>query len=317
MLVHLMRPGRRLAAWLLLILLLCAANAAAQARDWPREFRNADGSVTRIPEPPKRILSTTVTATGTLLAIDAPVAASAASASGKFFAQWQVVAQERGVSRLWPAGNVDVEAAFAAAPDLIVVSATGADSARDQIALLQTVAPVVMIDYSGQTWQDLARQLGRATGLEQRAEQRIADFDSHVAQARQHMRLPAGQVNLISFNGPGASNPIARVQGVHGRLLAALGFDVEGPDPQWHGGVGEPGDFVWAPYEALTQLQASTTFLLRGGEERVQALQRDPVLANLPSVRAGQVYSLGPNSFRIDYYSAMEIVDDLFRRYGR
>lgn len=305
-----------LAAWLALMM-TCAASQAAQADAWPREFRNADGSVTRIPGPAKRILSTSVTATGTLLAIDAPVAASAASANGQFFAQWARVAQERGVRKLWPAGNVDVEAAFAMQPDLIVVSATGADSAVDQLPLLQTVAPVIVIDYSSQTWQELARKLGWAAGLESQAERRIADFDAHVADARQRMQLPQGQVNLVSYNGPGTSNPIARAQGVHGRLLASLGFDVEAPDPRWHGGVGEPGDFVWAPYEALTQLRAPTTFLLRGGEERVQAMLRDPVLANLPAVRAGQVYSLGPNSFRIDYYSAMEIVDDLLSRYGR
>ena len=35
----------------------------------------------------------------------------------------------------------------------------------------------------------------------------------------------------------------------------------------------------------------------------------DPLLANLPSVRAGQVYPLGETSFRIDYYSARQIVE--------
>ena len=41
----------------------------------------------------------------------------------------------------------------------------------------------------------------------------------------------------------------------------------------------------------------------------------DPVLANVPSVAAGQVYGLGVNSFRMDLYSSTEIVEhvrDLF-----
>ncbi|MDM9317674.1 Fe2+-enterobactin ABC transporter substrate-binding protein, partial [Escherichia coli] len=43
------------------------------AQGWPRTFHNADDTVTSIPQQPKRILSTAVSVTGTLLAIDAPL----------------------------------------------------------------------------------------------------------------------------------------------------------------------------------------------------------------------------------------------------
>jgi iron complex transport system substrate-binding protein len=45
-------------------------------------------------------------------------------------------------------------------------------------------------------------------------------------------------------------------------------------------------------------------------------LLRDPVLANLPSVAAGQVYGLGRDAFRIDAYSAGQIIDTLLERFG-
>lgn len=43
----------------------------------------------------------------------------------------------------------------------------------------------------------------------------------------------------------------------------------------------------------------------------------DPILANLPSIKNKQVYGLGANSFRIDYYSAQEIISDMVTRFGQ
>lgn len=289
---------------------------AVDGNGWPRSFRNADGSVTTIPRPPRRILSTSVAITGTLLAIDAPVVASAAATNGEFFAQWAGVAGERGVENAWPAGSVDLETAYAARPDLIVVATRGADSALEQLAELRRIAPTIVLDYGGQSWQALAAQIGEAAGLEAQAAARVDEFDRHVAAARARLRLPAGQVNIVSYNGPGMPNPIATATGAHGSLLRALGFDVEAPDPRWHDNATPPKDFVWAQYEHLTRLTAPTTFLLRVGDDGSAAFLADPVLANLPSVRSRQVYGLGANAFRIDYFSATEIVDRMVERFG-
>lgn len=283
-----------------------------------REFVNADGSVTAIPAKPERILSTSVTVTGVLLAIDAPLAASAAAADGSFFSQWQPIARERGVTKLWPAGEVDLEAAMTLAPDLIVVSSTGGDSARHALAELQAIAPTIVVDYSTQSWQSLAARLGEATGLENRARQRIDNFNRYLAEARDRLEPPPGKVNIVSYHGPGISNPIATNAGVHGKLLKALGFTLEEPDPAWHSpGWGERKDFVRAQYEHLTLLKAPTTFLTRKTDDQVSDFLNDPVLANLPSVQTGQVYGLGANSFRIDYYSSLEIIDGMLARFGR
>ncbi len=56
--------------------------------------------------------------------------------------------------------------------------------------------------------------------------------------------------------------------------------------------------------------------MLRADAAGAGALLRDPVLANLPSVRAGQVYGLGRDAFRIDAYSAGQIIDTLLERFG-
>ncbi|TFH87420.1 Fe2+-enterobactin ABC transporter substrate-binding protein [Billgrantia azerbaijanica] len=297
-----------------------AAHAAQEAdatSGWPRTVINADGSRTTIPDRPQRILSTSVTITGTLLAINAPLVATATTTSGHFFAQWEAIAQARGVEKLWPAGSVDLEAAYAVGPDLIVVAAGGADSALAQVEQLRLIAPTIVLDYGGLTWQELATRLGEATGLEARVAEKLATFDAYLAESRARIAVPPGRANIVSYNGPGAVNPIATSDGVHGRLLTALGFTLESPSQEWHGDANPISGFVRAQYEHLTELTAPTTFLLSAGDDRAEAFRRDPVLANLPSVRSGQVYGLGVNSFRIDFFSAREIVDGIVARFAR
>lgn len=316
-----MQGLKRGLGWLLLCA-LCACGRDGKQADtavgiW-RSFDNADGSVTAIAQPPQRILSTSVAITGTLLAIDAPVVASASTAKNQFFAQWAGVAKQRGVENVWAAGSIDLETAYAVQPDLIVVATSGNDSAMAQLAELQKIAPAIVLNYGDQTWQDLALQLGRATGREAVAAERIAAFDQHVAQARERMRVPQGKTNIISFNGPGMGNPIATHESPHGRLLGALGFDIEEPDPSWQTNTaGARKDFIWAPYENLSRLSAQTTFLLNVDDDGTRGFSADPVLGNLPSVRAAQVYGLGRNSFRIDYYSASAIVDELAAKFAK
>jgi iron complex transport system substrate-binding protein len=51
------------------------------------------------------------------------------------------------------------------------------------------------------------------------------------------------------------------------------------------------------------------------GGDPVETFVADPLVANLPAVAADRVYSLGAESFRLDYYSArntVELVVDTF-----
>lgn len=55
---------------------------------WPRQIKAENGTVT-LQQPPERIVSTSVTLTGSLLAIDAPVVGSGAGAPGSRFTDAQ------------------------------------------------------------------------------------------------------------------------------------------------------------------------------------------------------------------------------------
>lgn len=287
------------------------------AADWPMTFINPDGSEVVIKAPPQRILSTSVSVTGTLLAMEAPVIASATGYNGRFFAQWAKVAEQRKVEMLWPIAEVDIEAAYSVRPDLIVVAVGGRDSAVQHLTMLQKIAPTIQVDYASQSWQQLALKLAKATGLVIQTQQKIAQFNEHVRSVKAQLNLPIGKANIISYNGAGLVNPIATKNGSHGSLLSALGFAIEQPNLAWHGALDKPDDFVKAEYERLTELSAQTTFLLRVDDSGVRRFYDDKVLTNMPSIKAKQVYGLGKNSFRIDYFSAMEIIADMQARFGK
>lgn len=307
---------KSLFALLVMVLNLLFSVSAYAAEGWPRTFTNSDGSSVTLQQAPKRVLSTSVSVTGTLLAIDAPVIASSTNYNGGFFGQWAKVAKQRHVEKLWPIAEVDIEAAYSVQPDLIIVAVGGRDSAVQHIDMLRKIAPTILVDYASQSWQSLATKLASAMGIEAQAQQRINQFNAEVEAVKKQLKHPKGLVNIIGYNGPGLVNPIATPFGSHGSLLTSLGFAVEAPNLKWHSAMDTPDDFVKSEYERLTELKAETTFLLRFDDSAAPKFLQDKVLANMPSVQTKQVYGLGKNSFRIDYFSAKEIMDDMLKRYG-
>lgn len=298
-----------------------STETTAETGEWPRTIAHEAGE-TVLESQPTTIVSTSVTITGSLLAIDAPVVASAATTVGDatdkngFFSQWGDTAVERGVEVLYPDLQIDLEAVMLAEPDLIVVSATGADSTVEQYAQLSEIAPTIVLDYSSTTWQDLAEDLGEATGLEAQAQAAVDDFDSRVAEVADAITVPDGTTSIVSFNGAG-QNGVAKPAGSHGTLLASLGFDVVGAPDDLDESEQARQDFSFVSLENLTTaLQSETILLIAADDTRVDALLGTEVLANLPAVTTGQVHALGPDSFRIDYYSANHIVDVVESIYG-
>ncbi|HEY0216087.1 MAG TPA: Fe2+-enterobactin ABC transporter substrate-binding protein [Cellulomonas sp.] len=291
------------------------AAAASEEGAWPRTVSHELGD-TEIDAEPVRIVSTSLTLAGILLSIDAPIVSAAGStpaASNQdtgFFDWWADVAVDRGVEVLNQNLEFDEEAVIAADPDLIVISTTGADATADQYDALSAIAPTVAIDYSAATWQEIALQLGEYTGHEEDAQATVDTFDARVAEVAAAITVPEGTTNAVVFNGDGNDTAFAKPQGSHGTLLTSLGFDVVGADDALDTSDQARTDFAFVSLEnTVTALTGDTVLIINGGEDKVAALQAEPVLANAPAVRSGQVYSLGEDSFRIDYFSATEILD--------
>src|SRR6478735_7328947 len=206
---------------------------------------------------------------------------------------------------------------LAADPDLIVVSTTGADSTADAYDELSDIAPTIALDYSDKSWQDLAAELGVATGLEDRAAQTVADFEQAVADTKDAITVPEGTTNAVVFNGGGNDTAFAKPQGSHGLLLSELGFDVVGADEALDTSESPRTDFAFVSLENTVQaLTGETVFLVAGTEETKDALLAEPVLANAPAVTSGAVYPLGDDSFRMDFYSASNVLASVQGYFG-
>lgn len=282
---------------------------------WPRTVTDEHGELT-LEAKPQRIVSTSPSITGTLLAMGAPVVSTAAAVAGPltddkgFFSQWADVADEKGVEVLYSDFQFDMEAIIAADPDLVIVSTSGADSVADHYDQIAAEYPTLLVDYSKQTWQELATELGAATGLEDDAAAAAADFDDYAADAAAKITAPEGGVSIVSYNGAGNDSAVGKLTGPHAQLMESLGLDVvEGPDDLDTSDQAR-SDFIFVTLENLSAaIGGESVFLLTGTEDTVAAFESDPVLANLPAVQKGQVHPLGPTSFRIDYYSGKQFID--------
>ena len=275
--------------------LLLSGIAAVQAADWPRQITDSRGTHT-LESQPQRIVSTSVTLTGSLLAIDAPVIASGATTPNNrvaddqgFLRQWSKVAKERKLQRLY-IGEPSAEAVAAQMPDLILISATGGDSALALYDQLSTIAPTLIINYDDKSWQSLLTQLGEITGHEKQAAERIAQFDKQLAAAKEQIKLPPQPVTAIVYTAAAHSANLWTPESAQGQMLEQLGFTLA---------------------KLPAGLNGESLFLFAGDQKDADAIYANPLLAHLPAVQNKQVYALGTETFRLDYYSAMQVLERL------
>lgn len=309
---------------LLLLSLFVLGLTSAAAADWPRQVTDSRG-VHTLEHKPTRIVSTSVTLTGSLLAIDAPVVASGATtpnnrvADGQgFLRQWGDIAKQRKVARLY-IGEPSAEAVAAQMPDLILISATGGDSALALYDQLSAIAPTLIINYDDKSWQALLTQLGAITGHEKQAAGRIAAFDTQLAQVKQQMTLPPQPVNAIVYTAAAHSANLWTAESAQGKLLHQLGFMLADLPAglQTSTSQGKRHDIIQLGGENLaTGLNGEGLFVFAGDEKDVAAIYANPLLAHLPSVKNKRVWALGTETFRLDYYSAMLVLQRLEAIFG-
>lgn len=301
-----------------------AAGSGGSSEGFPRTIEHELGE-TEIPQEPLRIVSTAPSITGSLLAIDAPLTASAAATVSPltddqgFFTQWADVASERGVEVAYGDLTLDIDAIDAFEPDLIIGSSNGGDATSDAYDQLSEIAPTVMLDYSDITWQELTTELGAITGLEAEAEERLAEYDGWVAEQATKIALPEQPTTALVYMGPEGSWAFGE-ESPQGELLTALGFTYApvAEEFQADDAAGRGVDVLTSENAAagLADAQTVLTVAMTGGDP-VAEFTSDPLLANQPAVAGDRVYTMGSQSFRLDYYSAKQTVDLLVETFGK
>lgn len=292
------------------------ATEAAQT-GWPREIPHERGTL-HLSAPPSRVVSTSPSLTGMLLAIGAPLTATAATTPGSltdaagFFRQWAGVAHDRGVETLYPDRDFDIEALILSEPDLLIGATSGADSILPYAAEIEAQGlPLMVLDYSATDWRTLARALGQATGCESGAEAAIGDYEARVAAAAARLDLRGRPVTIVGYDLAGTYS-IGRSTSPQAEVLAEMGFSVVPLPEAMRSAVTRISNTEFVSHEVLAPaIGAETVLLLSADAEDVAAFLADPLLAGLPAVQRGQVYPMGLSSFRIDYYSALEMIETL------
>ncbi|WP_417528637.1 Fe2+-enterobactin ABC transporter substrate-binding protein [Marinomonas shanghaiensis] len=286
---------------------------------WPRTLMTSKGPVT-LNKPPKRIVSTSISITGTLLAIDAPLVGTGAtipntniSDDDGFFIQWGALARKRNVQALYQTEH-NAEAVIQANPDLIIISATGGDSALKLYDQLKDIAPTAVINYGDKSWMELAEELGNFIGLESNASSLVNEFDKQIEQFKANALLPPQPTTAVVYYQDGTGANVWTAESAQGQLLTRLGFSLAAIPDSVRGDIsmGKRNDIVIASGERFPDAMTGNTLLLFAAEpSQEEMVKANTYLAEIPSVRHNSIYAVGNDTFRLDYYSASNLIHRL------
>lgn len=302
-------------------------NNAAEG-EWPRTI-DTDGGDLTLEAKPERIVSTSVTLTGSLLAVDAPVVASGATGENiegvtdenGFFVQWSNEAKKNDVKQLWSNSAPEVENIVDYNPDLIVVSRTGGDSAYDQIDEIRKIAPVLVVNYSGSSWQDVTKTIGEATGNEEQAEAAIADFDARVAEVKDKIELPEGTVSPLMVYGDGSGAGALTEVSPQVQLLKDLGFTIAEVPDEVKGSDAledERKDMVDLSLENIQKGLPGDLWIVVGADEMTMEQLRDnKAFSEARQVKDGDYITTPSDTFRFDYFSALSFLDSIEEQFSK
>lgn len=194
----------------------------------------------------------------------------------------------------------------------------------------KTGIPVVTLDYGNLTYardslDRSLRLLGRALGLEQRAEAVIAYFNDLERDLRQRTRDLASAVRPRCYiGGLGMSGPhgIQSTEPSYAPFVFVNAGNVAAPSAaeksSSHAMVAKEQLVFWDPEVIFIDV---STLCLGGGENAPDQLRSDPSYEGLAAVRGGRIYGLFPNVsyaqnyetvFANAYYVGKVLYPDLF-----
>jgi iron complex transport system substrate-binding protein len=191
-----------------------------------------------------------------------------------------------------PFGELNFEKLAALQPDLIVATHSGI--AEKEYAQLAQIAPTLAqsgdVPDFGMSWQDQTRVIGQALGRERVAQGLVAKVETQIAAAAQaHPEF--AQTSLSWFSPAGdASYWAVGPNTPPMKFLAALGFQY--PEALREA-VGEQ-DSLKLSAERMDLLSKDVLILYASTQTEMDAMRAEPIIENLPAVKAGHaLYFVG------------------------
>ena len=199
------------------------------AKDGSVTVRHAFGA-TKIPAPPKRVVSAGFTEQDDLLAVGVAPIAVTEWFGGEPFAVWPWAAAQLGGAEpavLSLADGIQVDRIGALKPDLIVAINAGLDA--DTYAKLSTIAPTIAQsgpDAFFEPWKDQATAIGQAVFQAEAMAKRVSAADEKLAAVGKNVPQFAGKKALLLQGTLVGDNVVATMPGWRTEFLTQMGFVV-------------------------------------------------------------------------------------------
>ncbi|WP_433662249.1 Fe2+-enterobactin ABC transporter substrate-binding protein [Nocardia sp. CA-128927] len=315
----------------LLILALVAVAGCSSSTSDPadksatRQVQTERGAIT-VPANPQRIAVVNGALAGYLFDLGVPVKAAdprvlgVTLKPGEFPAAWDADAKKQGTALLPSGDDINLEFIAAQQPDLIIGGGQGfpAQQSIQAYDQLSAIAPTVLVSTTFTNWQDQLKAVADAVGRADRVDGLIGQYNDKVAKVRSSIKPPQGAVSVFqsrkdlkpSVIAPGT--PLAT-------LLTEAGFTIDKQVEAKAGNPSRPAAADWVSFspELLTTVVDAPALIViqLDGGRTLDQLKQDPMLANLPAFRSGQVYELPATSQRPDYRNVMSTLDLLAARF--
>ena len=232
-----------------------------------------------------------------------PVAVSDAAGYGTYVSAETI---PEGVADIGTRGEPDMDALYAADPDLIIIEAYSADD--ELIAQLEERGVPVLATVGADgadpigNMKNVFNMIAEATGRTERAAEVLDEFDAHLAAAREEVQavdLPT--TDFLFFDGwIEGSNVVIRPYG-QGALFTALGEQL-GLTAAWtdeidasygSGGVDPAYGLGQTDIEGLTAVGNANFFYSsdEGADGYVDEFEKSPIWTALPAVQEGRAHA--------------------------
>lgn len=214
-----------------------------------------------------------------------------------------------GVTDVGERGEPDLDALYGADPDLIIIEAYSADDEllkkleeRD-VPVLATIGA----DGSGQiaNMKQVFSMIGEATGRTERADEVLAEFDQHLADAKEKVAdADLATTDFVFFDGwIEGGNVVIRPYGT-GALFTELGTEL-GLTGAWtdeinesygSGGVDPAYGLAQTDIEGLTAVGEANLIYSNDGtpDSYVTELEKSSIWTSLPAVKEGRAFEFPP-----------------------
>lgn len=283
--------------------------AVTSDASYPRTIEHDKGT-TDIPEQPQRVVALDNSLVEAVVLLERPLVGGISSYRDlKGFPPYlgDAVADTQEVG---PLESPDLEAIAALEPDVIVSATVRHDALYDE---LSAIAPTVFVKTTGPQWRENVTTLGEVLGVEDVAEQALADYRERAKAVGDAINAKAGDptVSVVRFlDGP---TRLMQRSSFIGHILSDAGL--ARPESQ------DVDDFAAeVGEEQIRQADADVVFVTSysGGEASKERFQRNPLWAELDAVKAGAVHDVADEIWMtsVSVQGAHLVLDDLAEVFG-